>query len=69
VTPLDGARRDAAVLALVQARARLDLATRVLTRRARWSPGARRLLAVLDVVRPLVTALEHLLPEPGESGP
>ena len=64
MTAPDGARRDAAVLALVQAKARLDHVTRVLTRRARWSPTARRLLAVLDVVRPIIVALDHVLPEP-----
>jgi hypothetical protein len=60
---LDGARRDAAALALLQARTRLDMLARILRPRVAWSLTARRMLAVVDAVSPLVTALECLLPE------
>jgi hypothetical protein len=60
---IEGARRDAAVLALIQARTRLDTLERILRPRVAWSGSARRMLAVVDAVSPLVTALENLLPD------
>jgi len=55
------ARRDAAVLAAHQARLRLDAMTKLLMQRAGSENAARRMLAVLDVVRPLVVAVENLV--------
>jgi hypothetical protein len=63
MTPIDDARRDAAVLALVQATTRLEALTRVVTPRARREPAARRMLALLEVLRPLLVAVEYLIPE------
>jgi hypothetical protein len=55
------ARRDAAILAVLQARARLENASRVVASRIADSVQARRMAAVLDVIAPIVTALEALL--------
>jgi hypothetical protein len=63
MAPIDPAKREIARLALLQASTRLDLLTRVVASRARREPAARRMLAVLDVVRPLLTAIESLIPD------
>jgi hypothetical protein len=64
MTPIDPARRDAAALALAQASAHLDLLTRIATAHARREAAARRMLTVLEVLRPLVAAVGYLIPDP-----
>jgi hypothetical protein len=64
MTPIDPARRDAAAIALARASAHLDLLTRIAAAHARHEAAARRMLAVLEVLRPLVAAVGHLIPEP-----
>ncbi|MGD0679390.1 MAG: hypothetical protein ABSC94_28685 [Polyangiaceae bacterium] len=64
MTDLDPARRDAAVLALLQAKARLSTLESILRSRIAWSGTARRMLAIVNAVTPIVTVLENLLPEP-----
>jgi hypothetical protein len=55
------AHRNAAILAVLQARARLDNASRVVAARVADSARARSMAAILDVLAPIVTALEELL--------
>jgi hypothetical protein len=54
-------RREAALLAVLQARTRLENARRVVAARVADSAQARRMAAILDVLAPIVTALEELL--------
>ena len=61
MVPPSSDRRDAATLAVLQARARLENASRVVASRVADSLQARRMAAILDVVEPIVTALEALL--------
>lgn len=60
---MDPAKREIVVLALLQATTRLDVLTRIAASRARREPAARRILAVLDVVRPLLIAVQSLVPD------
>jgi hypothetical protein len=57
------AHRDAAILAVLQARTRLENASRVVSERIADSATARRMAAILDILAPIVTALEELLSE------
>ena len=62
----NGARpqRDAAAFAVLQARVRFENASRIVASRFPASVEARRMSALLDVIAPVVSALEHLLAEP-----
>jgi hypothetical protein len=60
---LDLARRDAAVLAIHTARSRVDELTVEFARHAGIDTNARRLVRVLSCLGPILTALEHLVPE------
>lgn len=66
---LDPARRDAAVLAVLTARRRLEHMTRILQPRTVREPVARRMMAVLEIVRPLLAAVELLTGQPVERPP
>jgi hypothetical protein len=55
------ARRDAALLAVLQARTRLENASRIVEARVEGSSQARRMAAILDVLTPVVAALEAIL--------
>jgi hypothetical protein len=57
------AHRDAAVLALRLARKRVDDLSTDLARYAGIDTSARRLVQVLACFGPIITALEHLLPD------
>jgi hypothetical protein len=57
------ARRDAAILAVLQARTRLANAGRIVAAKVPDSANARRMAAILDILTPIVTALEELLSE------
>jgi hypothetical protein len=55
--------RDAAVLALRLAHKRIDDLTIELAKRAGVDSGARRTIQVLACFEPVLTAIEHVLPE------
>jgi hypothetical protein len=56
--------RDVAAIAVLQARVRFEHAARIVASRFPQSIEARRMSAILDVIAPIVAALEHLLAEP-----
>jgi hypothetical protein len=58
---IDPIRKDALVLAVAQARARLDNASRLVVPRVPASASARRMAVLLEILSPLVTALELLM--------
>ena len=58
---IDPIRKDALVLAVRQARARLDNASRLVAPRVPASASARRMAVLLEILSPLVTALELLV--------
>jgi hypothetical protein len=60
---IDPVRKDAVILAVVQARARLDNTVRIVSAQVPANPGARRMAALLDILSPVVTALEILVSE------
>jgi hypothetical protein len=55
------AHRDAATFAVLQARTRLANASRIVAGRMTESASARRMAAMLDILSPIVTALEELI--------
>jgi hypothetical protein len=57
------AHHDAAILAVLQARTRLENASRIVSERLADSATARRMAAILDILGPIVTALEEILSE------
>ena len=50
---------------MVQARTRLETVMRVAARRPE-SASARRMMTILDVLSPIVSALEQMLSDPGQ---